>query len=118
MVSAVESIVSACKGDDDLRGRLFHTVGYTPERNQTFGSGPLAVAPIAELETIVATAGDSEEAMRNTLSSESAHESIRSSLVNRQVMTRLLEIAGAAAPESETRTTNEDTAEELSLIHI
>jgi phosphoglycolate phosphatase len=42
-------------GDDDLRERLFHTVGYSPERNQTFGTGPLAVAPIAELETIVAT---------------------------------------------------------------
>ena len=43
------------KGDDDLRDRLFRTVGYSLERNQTFGSGPLAVAPIAELETIVAT---------------------------------------------------------------
>jgi HAD superfamily hydrolase (TIGR01549 family) len=55
MVSAAESIVSACKGNDDLRDQLFRTVGYSLERNQTFGSGPLAVAPIAELETIVAT---------------------------------------------------------------
>ena len=55
MVSAAESMVSACKGGDDLRDRLFRTVGYSLERNQTFGSGPLAVAPIAELETIVAT---------------------------------------------------------------
>ena len=52
----------------------------------------------SEIDTIVVNAGDSEETMRNTLSSESAHESIRSSLVNRQVIARLLEIAGAAAP--------------------
>ena len=54
----------------------------------------------SEIDTIVVNAGDSEETMRNTLSSESAHESIRSSLVNRQVMARLLEITGAAAPSS------------------
>jgi trigger factor len=66
----------------------------------------------SEIDTIVTSAGDSEETMRNTLSSESAHESIRSSLVNRQVMTRLLEIVGASAPVSETQTTNEDTSEE------
>jgi trigger factor len=66
----------------------------------------------SEIDTIVTSAGDSEETMRNTLSSESAHESIRSSLVNRQVMTRLLEIVGASAPMSETQTTNEDTSEE------
>ena len=55
MVSAAESIVSACKGGDDLRDRLFRTVGFSLERNRTLGCGPLATAPIAELETIVAT---------------------------------------------------------------
>ena len=35
MVSAAESILSACKGGDDLRDRLFRTVGYSLERNQT-----------------------------------------------------------------------------------
>ena len=55
MVSAAESILSACKGGDDLRDRLFRTVGFSLERNQTLGCGPLATAPIAELETIVAT---------------------------------------------------------------
>jgi len=55
MVSAAKSLVSACKGVDDLRDRLFRTVGFSPERNQTLGCGPLATAPIAELETIVAT---------------------------------------------------------------
>jgi HAD superfamily hydrolase (TIGR01549 family) len=55
MVSAAKSIVSACKGSDDLQDRLFRAVGYSLEQNQTFGSGPLAVAPIAKLETIVAT---------------------------------------------------------------
>jgi trigger factor len=64
----------------------------------------------SEIDTIVASAGDSEETMRNTLSSESAHESIRSSLVNRQVMARLLEITGAAASGSAGQPANEDDA--------
>lgn len=66
----------------------------------------------SEIDSIVTTAGDSEEAMRNSLSSESAQESIRSSLVNRQVMARLVEIAGAAAPESGDQPANEDNAED------
>jgi phosphoglycolate phosphatase-like HAD superfamily hydrolase len=55
MVSAAKSLVSACKGGDDLRDKLFRTVGFSLERNRTLGCGPLATAPIAELETIVAT---------------------------------------------------------------
>lgn len=66
----------------------------------------------SEIDTIVVSAGDSEETMRNTLSSESAHESIRSSLVNRQVMTRLLEITGAAAPGSADQPASEEEAED------
>ena len=66
----------------------------------------------SEIDTIVVSAGDSEETMRNTLSSESAHESIRSSLVNRQVMARLLEITGAAAPSSADQPANEEEAED------
>ena len=66
----------------------------------------------SEIDSIVATAGDSEESMRGSLSSESARESIRSSLVNRQVMTRLVEIAGAAAPVSEDQSANDDNAED------
>lgn len=66
----------------------------------------------SEIDSIVATAGDSEESMRGSLSSESARESIRSSLVNRQVMTRLVEIAGAAAPVSDDQPTNDDNAED------
>ena len=66
----------------------------------------------SEIDTIVVNAGDSEETMRNTLSSESAHESIRSSLVNRQVMARLLEITGAAAPSSADQPANEEEAED------
>jgi len=64
----------------------------------------------SEIDTIVVNAGDSEETMRNTLSSESAHESIRSSLVNRQVMARLLEITGAAAPSSADQPANTEGA--------
>jgi len=66
----------------------------------------------SEIDTIVVNAGDSEETMRNTLSSESAHESIRSSLVNRQVMARLLEITGAAAPGPADQPANEEEAED------
>ena len=66
----------------------------------------------SEIDSIVATAGDSEESMRGSLSSDSARESIRSSLVNRQVMGRLLEIAGAAAPVSEDQTANDDSTED------
>ena len=66
----------------------------------------------SEIDTIVVNAGDSEETMRNTLSSESAHESIRSSLVNRQVMARLLEITGAAALGSTDQPANEEEAED------
>ena len=66
----------------------------------------------SEIDTIVVNAGDSEQTMRNTLSSESAHESIRSSLVNRQVMARLLEITGAAAPGATDQPANEEEAED------
>nr|ADI22867.1 predicted phosphatases [uncultured gamma proteobacterium HF0500_32L01] len=55
MVSATESMVLACQGGDDLRSRIFHTVGYSLELNETLGCGPLATAPIVQLETIVAT---------------------------------------------------------------
>jgi phosphoglycolate phosphatase len=55
IVSVAEALVVACQGNDELLSQIFHTIGYSLERNQTFGSGPLAVAPIAELETIVAT---------------------------------------------------------------
>ena len=55
MVSAAESMISACQGGDDLRDRLFRTVGYSLERKQTLGCGPLATAPIVQLQTIVAT---------------------------------------------------------------
>jgi len=51
MVSAAESMVSACQGSDDLRDHIFRTVGYNPERGQALGCGPLAT----ELETVAAT---------------------------------------------------------------
>ena len=55
MVSAAESMVSACQGNDDLRDHIFRTVGYSPERDQALGCGPLATAPIIQLETVAAT---------------------------------------------------------------
>ena len=55
MVSAAESMISACQGSDDLLDRIYRTVGYSPERYQTLSSGPLATAPIIQLETVAAT---------------------------------------------------------------
>ena len=55
MVSAAEAMISACQGSDDLRDNIFRTVGYSLERNKTLGCGPLATAPIVQLETIAAT---------------------------------------------------------------
>jgi len=55
MVSAVKAMISASQKGDELQDGLFRTVGYDLERNQPLGCGPLATAPIAQLETIVAT---------------------------------------------------------------
>jgi trigger factor len=46
-----------------------------------------------EIETAVATAGETADQMRRTLSSEVAKENIRSSILNRKVMLRLVAIA-------------------------
>ena len=46
----------------------------------------------AEIDTMVSTAGESEDAMRRALSSQSALDNLHSSLINRKVMERLLEI--------------------------
>jgi trigger factor len=56
-----------------------------------------------EVETAVASAGDTAPQMRRTLSSGIARENIRSSILNRKVMQRLVEIArgmesGSQAP--------------------
>ena len=55
MVSAAKAMISACQRGDDLQDRLFRTIGYNLERNQTLDCGPLATAPIVQLETIGAT---------------------------------------------------------------
>ena len=56
-----------------------------------------------EIESLVSSAGDSEETMRGALSSENARENIQSSLTNRKVMRRLVEIfqgEEAGSPDS------------------
>ena len=58
-----------------------------------------------EVESLIASAGESAQQARRAFSSEVARENIRSSLTNRKVMQRLTEIArglakGAATPES------------------
>ena len=54
-----------------------------------------------EIDTLVSSAGDSEEAMRRVLSPESAKENIRSSLTDRKVIQRLVQIFQGQEGESE-----------------
>ena len=46
----------------------------------------------SEINTMIGESGESQEAMRQAFSSDSAKDSIRSSLLNRKVMQRLVEI--------------------------
>ena len=54
-----------------------------------------------EIDSLVSSAGDSEEAMRRSLSSESAKENIQSSLTDRKVIQRLVQIFQGEEGESE-----------------
>ena len=54
-----------------------------------------------EIDSLVSSAGDSEEAMRRALSSESAKENIQSSLTDRKVIQRLGQIFQGEEGESE-----------------
>lgn len=54
-----------------------------------------------EIDSLVSSAGDSEEAMRRALSSESAKENIQSSLTDRKVIQRLVQIFQGEEGESE-----------------
>jgi trigger factor len=55
----------------------------------------------SEIDQMLSTAGESEAAMRQTLSAEPMRDNIRASLRNREVMRRLVEIMGGDAEESE-----------------
>jgi trigger factor len=69
----------------------------------------------AEISTLISTTGgESEAAMKQALSTENAKESIRSSLMNRKIMARLVEITQGEEPTSpaDTATTEpEETVE-------
>ena len=54
----------------------------------------------AEIDTMVSTSGESEDAMRRALSSQNALDNLHSSLINRKVMERLLEIVQGEDPSS------------------
>jgi len=55
----------------------------------------------AEISTLISTTGgESEAAMKQALSTENAKESIRSSLMNRKIMARLVEITQGGEPAS------------------
>ena len=55
MVSAADAMVLACQGGNELRDNILRTVGYSLERYQTLTYGPLATAPIDQLEIVGAT---------------------------------------------------------------
>ena len=71
-----------------------------------------------EISTLISTTGgESEAAMKQALSTENAKESIRSSLMNRKIMARLVEItqggepASPASPAATATTEPEETVE-------
>ena len=55
----------------------------------------------AEIDNMVSAAGESEDAMRKALSSQNALDNLHSSLINRKVMQRLLEIVQGIELSSE-----------------
>jgi trigger factor len=65
---------------------------------------------------ISSTGGESETAMRQALNTENAKESVRSSLMNRKIMARLVEITqggeSAATAIAEPEETNQETEPE------
>ena len=67
----------------------------------------------AEIGNLISTTGgDSEASMKQALNSENAKESIRSSLMNRKIMARLVEIVqgeGSASPAAEESDSNQDS---------
>ncbi len=54
-----------------------------------------------EMDSILSAAGDSRESVQRTLSTENAQDSIRTSLLNRKVMGRLVEIVQGHAGQGE-----------------
>ena len=63
-----------------------------------------------EIDSMVSSAGDSEEAMRRVLSTESAKENIQSSLTDRKVIARLVQIFQGEEGESGERPESEPPA--------
>ena len=67
----------------------------------------------AEIGNLISTTGgDSEASMKQALNSENAKESIRSSLMNRKIMARLVEIVqgeGSTSPAAEESDSNQDS---------
>ena len=63
-----------------------------------------------EIESVLSDSGDSAETMRNAFNSENARSSIRTSLLNRKLMRRLVEIVQGSAEEP--ASSDADTAPE------
>jgi len=52
---AVDALLREAGGDDRLESALYHTMGYIPETGTTLGDGPLAVVPLSQADTVMAT---------------------------------------------------------------
>jgi phosphoglycolate phosphatase len=52
---AIDALLRECGGDDQLESALYHTMGYLPETGTTLGDGPLAVLPLSQADTVMAT---------------------------------------------------------------
>jgi FKBP-type peptidyl-prolyl cis-trans isomerase (trigger factor) len=69
----------------------------------------------AEIDTMISDSGESQSAIRQALSSESALDSFRSSLLSRKVMQRLVEIiegrSGSAEPSDDDESGGTDQVE-------
>ena len=56
-----------------------------------------------EMDTLISASGDTRESVQRTLSTENAQDSIRTSLLSRKVMKRLVEIVQGRAGQEETQ---------------
>ena len=53
--AAVDALLRESGGGDRLESALYHTMGYLPETGTTLGDGPLAVVPLSQTNTVMAT---------------------------------------------------------------
>ena len=68
----------------------------------------------AEINNLISsTGGESEVAMKQALNTDNAKDSIRSSLMNRKIMARLVELVQGTTPSSPEAASNQSEAEQV-----